>query len=145
MATAKEAPEKHTIYSPPQDTHATFMTEFEPYLKKIKTDKHDTIIVGDFNYNLLEAPSNDRCQEYLDTMMTHELLPRITLPTKINKKSCTLYDHIFTRMKNENIISNACIYVSKIFDHLPVFINLQHEKSKWNDSPKYRYFRDAST
>ena len=43
----------HTIYRPPRDTHATFMSEFEPYLEKIKTDKHDTIIVGDFSYNLL--------------------------------------------------------------------------------------------
>ena len=135
----------HTVYRPPRDTHATFMKEFEPYMEKVKSDHHDTIIMGDFNYNLLEAPNNDSCQEYLDTMMTHELLPRITLPTKINRKSCTLIDHIFTRIKNEKITSNACIYVSKISDHLPVFISLQQETSRWKNCPKYRYFRDTST
>ena len=135
----------HTVYRPPRDTHETFIKEFEPYIEKVKSDHHDTIIMGDFNYNLLEAPNNDSCQEYLDTMMTHELLPRITLPTKINRKSCTLIDHIFTRIKNEKITSNACIYVSKISDHLPVFISLQHESSRWKNCPKYRYFRDTST
>ena len=38
-------------------------------------------------------------------------------------------------MKNENIISNACIYVSKISDHLPVFISLQHEKVSGRIAP----------
>lgn len=118
----------HTVYRPPRNNHETFITEFEPYLDKIKSNSHDTIIVGDFNFNLLDSPNNSVCQEYLDTMMTHELLPQITLPTKINRNSCKLYDHIFTRIKNDKISSSACIYVTKISDHLPVLISLKTDR-----------------
>ena len=134
----------HTVYRPPRNNHETFITEFEPYLDKIKSNSHDTIIVGDFNFNLLDSPNNSVCQEYLDTMMSHELLPQITLPTKINRNSCKLYDHIFTRIKNDKISSSACIYVTKISDHLPVLISLKTDRKKWQDKPKYKHVRDTS-
>ena len=135
----------HTVYRPPRENYDTFLKEFDPHLDKIKSDPHDTIIVGDFNYNLLDSPNNSDCQEYLDSMMSHELLPRITLPTKINRNSCKLYDHIFSRIRNEKITSSACIYVTKLSDHLPVFISLKNDKAQWKDKPKYRWIRDTSS
>ena len=114
----------HTVYRPPRDTHETFMHEFEPYIEKNRTDHHDTIVLGDFNYNLLESTNNDRCQEYLDTMMTNELLPRITLPTKINRKSCTLIDHIFTRIKNENSV--MAFFKTILKKNSIIFFHYQH-------------------
>ena len=102
----------HTVYRPPRENkrrlneyhteksnHDIFMTEFEPCLDKIKKDNADTIIMGDFNYDLLETNTNQMCQEYMDSMITNGFVPKITLPTKINRNSCKLYDHIFTRLK----------------------------------------------
>jgi len=139
----------HTVYRPPRDgkrklggnptsesNHNIFIKEFEPSLEKIKTDNTDTVMLGDFNYDLLETPNNSVCQEYLDTMIAHGLIPKITLPTKINRNSCRLYDHIFTRLKNTSIKSNSCIYLTNISDHLPVLLNLtfQHKRES---RPKY--------
>ena len=112
----------HTVYRPPRENkrkrdeypseksnHDLFMEEFEPCLDKIKKDNTDSILMGDLNYDLIETNTNQMCQEYMDTMMTSGFIPKITLPTKINRNSCKLYDHIFTCFKNTSIKSDACI------------------------------------
>ena len=134
----------HTIYRPPREYYDTFLNEFEPYLMKIKSDPIDSILVGDTNFNLLEASSNQSIQNYLDAMISHELIPQITVPTKINKNSCKLYDHIFTHFKSDNILSSSCVYISDMSDHFPVMISLKRQK-RYTDMPKYKIIRDTST
>ena len=133
----------HTIYRPPREHCDTFLNEFEPYLMKIKSDPIDSILVGDTNFNLLEASSNQSIQNYLDAMISHELIPQITVPTKINKNSCKLYDHIFTHFKSDNFLSSSCVYISDISDHFPVMISLKRQK-RYTDMPKYKIIRDTS-
>ena len=143
--TLKNSINVHTVYRPPRENkrrlneyhteksnHDIFMTEFEPCLDKIKKDNADTIIMGDFNYDLLETNTNQMCQEYMDSMLTNGFAPKITLPTKINRNSCKLYDHIFTRFKNTSIKSDAFIYLTNISDHLPVFFSLNYMKTQTN-------------
>ena len=138
----------HTVYRPPREksnieNHQTFMNEFEPYLQKIKSDTTSSLIVGDLNYNLIECSTNHTCQEYLDAMLSYELKPEITLPTKLNRNSCKLYDHIFSHLKSDNIKTTSCIYLADISDHLPVFISLKTDKPA-QSRPTYRYIRDTS-
>ena len=123
--------------------HDLFMEEFEPCLNKIKQDNTDSVILGDFNYDLIETNTNSMCQEYLDSMITNGFTPKITLPTKINRNSCKLYDHIFTRLKNSSIKSDSCIYLTNISDHLPVFLSLNFMKTR-DKRPMYIEKRDNS-
>ena len=140
----REKKRKRDVDNDDRNNHDIFMSEFEPYLEKIKNNNHESIIVGDFNYNLIESNSNPMCQEYFDAMIMNEFLPQITLPTKINRNSCKLYDHIFVNMRNTTSHTNSCIYVTNISDHLPVFLSL-HQKSKQKIRPKYIEKRVFST
>ena len=146
----------HSVYRPPRErkrkrnednitrnNHEHFMEEFEPYLEKIKADPTDTLMMGDFNYDLIEVNTNSMIQEYFDAMRANELTPQITLPTKINRNSCKLYDHIFTLIKSQGYNTNSCIYVTKISDHLPVFCSLNHT-SVTKETPKYKTIKDTS-
>jgi hypothetical protein len=119
------------------------MNEFEPYLERIKTDKNDTIIAGDTNFNLIAISNDSMCQEYFDAMISYEFLSQITTPTKINRGSCKLYNHIFTRIKSERIACDSCVYISDISDHLPVLISLTTLNNNTNQ-PTYKYTRDTS-
>ncbi|MCP4269823.1 MAG: endonuclease/exonuclease/phosphatase family protein [Candidatus Brocadiaceae bacterium] len=143
----------HTVYRPPRErkrkrndenilrnNHELFMEEFEPYLEKIKSDPTDTMLMGDFNYDLIEVNSNNMIQEYFDAIRANELTPQITLPTKINRNSCKLYDHIYTRITQGYNI-NSCIYVTKISDHLPVFCSI-NPLSKTKGKPQYKIAKD---
>ena len=138
----------HTVYRPPREksghgevkhareNHEKFIEEFKPYLQTIKKEQKDTILVGDLNYNLMESSTNSMVQEYFDSMITNELQPQITVPTKINRQSCNLYDHIFTKFRSSLNI-DSCVHVTKISDHLPVFISLSTYNTK-KSPKKYR-------
>ena len=125
----------HNIYRPPREKsrpglfnsarekHDIFLKEFDPYLDKINKQTPESIIVGDLNYNLLEINSNSIVQEYYDMMTTHERVPQITVPTKINKLSCHLYDHIFTPFRSK-LQLDSCVHLAHISDHEPTILSI---------------------
>jgi len=135
----------HNIYRPPREksgrgalnkareNHEKFITEFEPYLEKIKKIPTESILVGDLNYNLLEVNSNSMIQEFFDTMINHEQIPRISTPTKINRESCKLYDHIYTAYRSTLSI-DTCIHLTDISDHLPTILSISTFKPNRTNS-----------
>ena len=119
------------------------MKEFEPYLKQMKNEQNDFILLGDTNYNLIETATNDMCREYFDKMTYHGLTPQITLPTKLNRNSCKLYDHIFTRCLNPDTKITSGIYLTKISDHLPVLMSITTTKKR-KTYPKFKLSRNST-
>ena len=75
--------------------------------------------MGDLNINLLNHTSHNATSNYLNTLLTHSLIPLITLPTRINQTSATLLDHIFSNSDPES--KEFGIIYSSLSDHLPVF------------------------
>ena len=96
----------------------------ESILKNISSDKslikaEEIQIMGDLNINLLNHTSHNATSNFLNTLLTHSLIPLITLPTRITQTSATLLDHIFSNSDPE---SKECgIIYSSLSDHLPVF------------------------
>ena len=76
-------------------------------------------------------------------MTLHNLLPQITTPTKLNKGSCKLYDHIFTRLKSKKMTCDSCVFIAGISDHEFTFLSINTNKST-SDTPKYKIIRDIS-
>ena len=71
------------------------------------------------NFNLLNHTSHNATSNFLNTLLTHSLIPLITLPTSITQTSATLLDHIISNSDPE---SKECgIIYSSLSDHLPVF------------------------
>ena len=144
----------HTVYRPPREksgkdaikhareNHHDFMTEFQPYIDSIKNSNSNTILLGDLNYNLLETNTNSQVQEYFDLLTTNGFLPQITAPTKINRLSCNLYDHIFTKV-SPNFILDSGILITSLSDHLPTFLSISSFGSK-TSKPKYKTIKDLS-
>ena len=57
-------------------------------------------IAGDFNFDLLKTETHLETSNFFDAMMSNYLLPTITLPTRINSRSNTVIDNIFTNICN---------------------------------------------
>ena len=86
------------IYRPPNnDNHDTFLQEFEKLLSATDKRKHELIIAGDLNLDLLKYEHHLPTANYIDLLTQHGLLPRIVRPTRIKKQSATLIDHILTK------------------------------------------------
>ena len=108
------------IYKHPCMEIDEFISDYmTPLLQKLSSENKSIFLMGDFNINLLQCNDNDHISEYFNILTSNNLLPHITLPTRITDKSSTLIDNIFTNMISSNPTSgNLTLSVS---DHLPQF------------------------
>ena len=76
------------------ETLLTLMTHY-PLASKNLIKRDFFIFGGDINIDLLKS-NLSQTQNYLDTMLSHNFIPNITIPTRFSTKSMTLIDHIMT-------------------------------------------------
>ena len=124
------------VYKHPSMDVDLFNENFiSPFLSKISKENKLLVIMGDFNINLLHCDESPSIANFLDHLGSHNILPHISLPTRITSKSNTLIDNIFISTTNSPTISgNLMIGIS---DHLPQFLFLNQmskpSKSKLNN------------
>ena len=141
------------IYKPPHNNNNNanierFIKEISPIINTLQKENKYAAIVGDFNINLLQINEREKFEEFFDLMCTNNFFPKITLPTRSSKKSCTLIDQMFCKsphLDHTNISSS--IIMSKISDHFPCLVKLEilNDKPK---RPKYiqkRVISEAAT
>ena len=109
-----------TIYKHPKMLFNSFNSDFlHPLLHKIKHESKQTILLGDFNVNLLNSEVNSDSSSFLDTLGSNLIVPQILIPTRITMQSKTLIDNIFSTISEYGVKSgNLCYSIS---DHLPQF------------------------
>ena len=121
------------IYRPPPNTNAvcqTFVNELIPILEHLQRDNREVTIAGDFNIDLLKINDNVVFCDYFNSILSLSFFPKITLPTRLSDRSCTLIDNFLCKLSNGFSQSTAGILISRISDHLPYFIFLDYLKPK---------------
>src|SRR5215469_12807791 len=83
------------IYRRPNQSVMKFTNSLEGTLIKINKKEAPCIIAGDINIDLLKYKTDKHCQEYLDSLLVHNFLPKLICPTRITPKTATLIDHIY--------------------------------------------------
>ena len=111
----------YSIYTPPKTPFFTILSYIEQMINNRK-NSNKLILAGDYNTNIL-LPEN---AEFLDQLSAWSLIPLYTCPTRVNSKSSTSLDLIFT---NEPSAQGGCIE-SDITDHMATFATLQDTKNK---------------
>ena len=107
------------IYRHPCMTINDFIECFAPVLEKISSEKKTVILLGDFNIDLIKCSTDHKTSEFFNLISSHDLLPYITLPTRITARSRTLIDNIFSNSTSTKIISGNL--TATVSDHLPQF------------------------
>ena len=115
------------VYRPRYKHHKVkeFNKKLSNILKHDTFKKSKTILMGDFNINLLEHNDHRETGDFLNKMQSLNYLPLISRPTRFpegeqNAKE-SLLDHIYTNFIHQSI---SGILHYKITDHLPIFINM---------------------
>ena len=110
-----------------------------------KTNQKVVFICGDFNIDLLNPNKHKMTNEFINTMYSMSLYPKITRPSRITSHSATLIDNIFNNDIENNTMSG--LLISDISDHLPVFTvyNSNYQKKQPEEKPKYRRVRTEET
>ena len=78
----------------------TNVDKFNDYInqtmEKISKENKLIFLIGDFNINLLNYESLGETDDFINTMISHYLLPHILHPTRVTDHSVTVTDNIFS-------------------------------------------------
>ena len=122
-------------------TNLIFSVIYRPHSKQVAVDefthtlnnilaqdlftRNNTVLLGDFNINLLEHSSHQPTNYFLNSMQTMNYFPHISRPTRFPDNpdlgQPSLLDHIWT---NFTPLSTSGIFHHPISDHLPIFLNI---------------------
>ena len=86
-------------------------------LNKLKTENKATIVAGEFNLNMINYTQVRGAHQFLETLLSDNFIPQITLPARVTKNSVTLIDNIFSDNHDHKCISGNT--TTSISDHLP--------------------------
>ena len=120
-----------SMYRPPNTKDDTFTDSILKIKHKISLEKErrELIIGMDHNYDLLKSTEHKKTQYFLDTILNHELFPKITRPTRITKQSATLIDNVFISLNLHKNFESS-ILIDDMSDHLPTLTLLRQTKLK---------------
>ena len=96
----------------------TETTKFIEYLEATlsKADKNKIIcVICDFIINLFNCESYSETNEFINSMVSHYLLPHILQPTRVTDYSATIMDNIFTNATEFNTVSGNIF--NQLADH----------------------------
>ena len=104
--------------------HATSVSDLvklflSDLLLKIGKKCSKTILMGDFNVDLLNYYSHNETREYYDILSSNGFRPLIFQPTIVNSRSSTLIDNIL--INDIETFSHGGNIVTAISDHYPQF------------------------
>jgi hypothetical protein len=90
--------------------------------------------------------SSTEVQQYTDTLLKHNFIPTITLPTRITDHSLTLIDHIslFRPLSEINSGTTSGNIFFDISDHLPNFILLEGKSTTTKKRPYLRIYSERN-
>ena len=122
-----------SVYRHPSGSVPHYNDSLNQCLNKFN-DKNMFIIGGDINIDLLKT-NNTYTQNYVDTMLSYNLIPSIIIPTRFTDHSTTLIDHIFIRLPKSKInnMITAGNFTTDISDHFSNFaiIDTEIKRSKY--------------
>lgn len=81
--------------------------------------EHSTVLMGDFNINLLNSDTHEPTANLNNTLLALKSLPMINKRTRITKYSSTLIGNIFINFLLNSV--NSAIICHHISDHLSIY------------------------
>ena len=113
------------IYRSPSTPHLVFKHYMENTLQKLADQNKFTVVLGDFNYDLLKEASDKNVQSFYNLMSSYSYMHVITKPTRVTREHSSLLDNFF--INNNNFIRSSGIITEDLSDHFPIFINLSFD------------------
>ena len=129
-----------SVYRHPSGNVQHFNESLNKCINKLNTNNM-LVIGGDINIDLLKT-NTIMTQNYLDTMLSNNLIPNILIPTRFSDNSTTLIDHIFTRLplsKLNNMVTAGNL-ITDITDHLSNFVIIDIEIKRNKERPFIRLY-----
>ncbi len=113
------------IYRPPNANMDIFSNTFHVTTEIINSENKTCVLMGDLNIDLLKYRSNEKTNIFIDELISNGYIPVILKPTRIDKSSATLIDHIYTNIIDRPNVSG--IITTDVADHFGVFYSIENK------------------
>lgn len=100
------------MYRHPSSNLDSFFTYLQNCMEKVNNENKYYILIGDFNFNLLNSETHPKTEYFLNILMTSFFQPHILSPTRITHRTATLIDN---NLDLNNLIQ---LYYSLIYPFL---------------------------
>ena len=120
------------------------MKEYKSLVKMLKAHRGHKVIIGlDHNLDLLKYHISPSTNDFLDLDLDVDLLPHITMPTRVTVKSATLIDNLFISRKLQY---NCELYIilDDLSDHLACLVILRGQ-NKSNEGKEQKIIKNLSS
>ena len=112
-------------YRPPNANYKIFIKEYMTLLKKLKRLKQHKIILGiDHNLDLLKTHLHRQTNQFLERNLELDLMPCVSKPTRITRKTATLTDNVFLSKSLQHQM-HPHLVIEDLSDHLPILVILK--------------------
>ena len=96
-----------SCYRPPNSNHEVLKL-IENLIKNLDNEEKEIVILGDFNYDLLNRSVTHNSDNFLEILNLYQLHQLINEPTRITETSKTLIDVVITN-KPENYLKSVLL------------------------------------
>ena len=110
-------------YRHPNTDIKSFIEYMDNTLQKLEKSNKTIFVMGDFNINLLSYDGHTDTNDFINSMVSHCLLPYILHPTRVTDHSSTVIDNIFSNVTDFDTVSGNII--NQIADHFAQFLILK--------------------
>ena len=108
----------------------------ESTLSKIE-NKNKICVMGDFNLNLLNYETHTHTNDFVNSMVSHCIIPHILQPTRVTDHSATVTDNFFSNVTDYETTSGNIL--NQVADHYSQFLILKKVPAIHKDSAYYTY------
>ena len=130
-------------YRSPSPDNIYFQEVFQKLVGDISKN-NNSIITGDFNYNLFNLQHHHDTENYYNNLISSSFRPIITKPTRITDQSSTLIDQIWVNDMTNNKIESKLL-LTDITDHLPIiYIKYPDKNISGYSKITYRQLNDEN-
>ena len=119
-----------SLYRHPVPNFDEFQYNILKNIESLNNQNKEFIIGGDINIDLIKQ--NRTVNSYINELFSQGAIQLINSPTRIQNKTKTLIDHLYTNIHEQQFNTNCLIY--DMSDHLPILTVLNPYQSQ---PPKY--------
>ena len=100
-------------------------THLGKLLEQLSFENKPTLLMGDFNTDLLDYGKDNEITEFLDSMLSNFFLPQVLQPTRVTKNTKTIIDNIY--LSNSFGTTTSGNILTQIADHYPQFLIIEDQ------------------
>ena len=124
-------------YRHPNTDVGKFTEHLESVVSKYDKSSKIVSIMGNFNINLLECEHHTDTNNFVNSMVSHYLLPYILHPTRVTDHSATVIDNIFSNVTDFETVSDNIF--NQIADYYSQFLIITKLQVDYKSSTFYQY------